>query len=159
MDGINSRPYEPGELAPALYLSDPSGATHRACLPLHSQGDGAKPNFPRKSLKVSAKLSERELGDRKSFNLKGGTMLIWCTVLLFLGLTAFLDSMFTFGDIFRRVNSVLFMLVSLGLLVRTATKIKLAQREGEQKRIQELERQVAELSKTQPKKEKVGAPN
>jgi hypothetical protein len=73
-------------------------------------------------------------------------MLIWCSVLLFLGMAAFLDSLFTFGEIFRKINSVLFMLVSLGLLVRTSTKIRMAKREGQEKRIQELERQVAELS-------------
>ena len=78
-------------------------------------------------------------------------MLIWCSMLLFLGIAAFLDSLFTFGDIFRRVNSVLFMLVSLGLLVRTSTKIRLAQREGLQKKIRHLEEQIAELDK----KEKV----
>ena len=78
-------------------------------------------------------------------------MLAWCAVLLFLGIAAFLDSIFTFGEIFRRVNSVLFMLVSLGLLVRTSTKIKMAKREGQDKKIEELQKQVAEMSK----KEKV----
>jgi uncharacterized protein YqgV (UPF0045/DUF77 family) len=76
-------------------------------------------------------------------------MLVWCAVLLFLGIAAFLDSLFTFGEIFRKINSVLFMLVSLGLLVRVSTKIKLAKREGEQQRIEELEKQVAELSRKQ----------
>ena len=78
-------------------------------------------------------------------------MLIWCSVLLFLGIAAFLDSVFTFGEIFRRINSVLFMLVSLGLLVRTSTKIRAAKRERLQKKIEDLERQVAELTR----KEKV----
>jgi len=78
-------------------------------------------------------------------------MLIWCSVLLFLGITAFLDSIFTFGEIFRRINSVLFMLVSLGLLVRTSTKMRAAKKERLQKKIEDLERQVAELSR----KEKV----
>lgn len=72
-------------------------------------------------------------------------MLIWCSVLLFLGIFAFLDSIFTFGEIFRRVNSVLFMLVSLGLLVRTSTKIRMAKREEQSKRIEHLEKKVAEL--------------
>jgi hypothetical protein len=76
-------------------------------------------------------------------------MLVWCGMLLFLGVAAFLDSLFTFGEIFRRINSVLFMLVSLGLLVRVSTKIRMARREGEHKRIEELERQVAELSRRQ----------
>ena len=79
-------------------------------------------------------------------------MLIWCSVLLFLGIAAFLDSIFTFGEIFTKVNSVLFMLVSLGLLVRTSTKIRLAKREGLQKRIEQLENQIAQLAK----KEKAG---
>ena len=79
-------------------------------------------------------------------------MLMWCSVLLFLGIAAFLDSIFTFGEIFRRINSVLFMLVSLGLLVRTSTKIRLAQRESYQKKIQQLEDRIAELTK----KEKAG---
>lgn len=72
---------------------------------------------------------------------------MWCSVLLFLGIAAFLDSIFTFGEIFRRINSVLFMLVSLGLLVRTSTKIRLAQREAYQKKIQQMENQIAELTK------------
>ena len=68
-------------------------------------------------------------------------MLIWCSVLLFLGIAAFLDSIFTFGDIFQRINSVLFMLVSLGLLVRTSTKIRMAQREGQVRRIEQQTKQ------------------
>ena len=84
-------------------------------------------------------------------------MLVWCSVLLFLGITAFLDSIFTFGEIFRRVNSVLFMLVSLGLLVRTSTKMRIGKREGYEKRIGELETKIAELTSKVPKKEKAEA--
>lgn len=76
-------------------------------------------------------------------------MLIWCAVLLFLGVAAFLDSLFTFGEIFRKINSVLFMLVSLGLLVRVSTKIRMARREGQEKRIEQLENKIAELSQKQ----------
>lgn len=43
-------------------------------------------------------------------------MLIWALVLIVLGVLAFLDSLFAFGEIFRRVNAVMFLLVSLGLL-------------------------------------------
>ncbi|MGB8657679.1 MAG: hypothetical protein WCE90_07830 [Candidatus Zixiibacteriota bacterium] len=74
-------------------------------------------------------------------------MLIWCSVLLFLGVAAFLDSIFTFGEIFRTVNSVLFMLVSLGLLVRTSTKMRAGKREGLEKRLRQMENQMAELTK------------
>ena len=80
-------------------------------------------------------------------------MLIWCSVLLFLGIAAFLDSIFTFGEIFTKVNSVLFMLVSLGLLVRTSTKMRMGQREESQKKIKQLEGRIEELTK----KEKVEA--
>jgi positive regulator of sigma E activity len=84
-------------------------------------------------------------------------MLIWCSVLLFLGITAFLDNIFTQNDIFRTINSVLFMLVSLGLLVRTSTKTKIGKRESYQKRIEELEQQVKELTQAEhpPQKAKV----
>jgi len=51
-------------------------------------------------------------------------MLIWCALLFFLGLMAFLDSVFNMGEIFRQVNSVVFLLVSLALLIRTTTKAK-----------------------------------
>jgi len=73
-------------------------------------------------------------------------MLIWCTVLLFLGVTAFLDNLFTQNEIFRTINSVLFMLVSLGLLVRTSTKKRIGRTESYLRRIDELERQIKDLT-------------
>jgi hypothetical protein len=84
-------------------------------------------------------------------------MLIWCCVLLFLGVTAFLDNIFTQNEIFRTINSVLFMLVSLGLLVRISTKKRIGQTESYLKRINELEQQVKNLSPTEhsPQKTKV----
>jgi hypothetical protein len=72
-------------------------------------------------------------------------MLTWCAILFFLGVAAFLDSLFTFGEIFRKVNSVLFMLVSLGLLVRVSIKTKLGQRENYQGKIRELETEIQTL--------------
>jgi O-antigen ligase len=72
-------------------------------------------------------------------------MLVWCAVLFFLGIIAFLDSLFTFGEIFRRINSVFFMLVSLGLLVRTSTKMKMKQIEGYIEKIKKLEEEVKAL--------------
>jgi len=47
-------------------------------------------------------------------------MLTWCAVLFILGVLAFLDALFNppYGDIFRKVNSLLFMLISLGILIR-----------------------------------------
>ncbi len=47
-------------------------------------------------------------------------MLTWCAVLFILGILAFLDAMIAppYGDILRKVNSLLFMLISLGMLIR-----------------------------------------
>jgi hypothetical protein len=73
-------------------------------------------------------------------------MLVWCAVLFLLGIIAFLDSLFTFGEIFRRINSVFFMLVSLGLLVRTSTKMKMKQMEGYIEKIKKLEEEVKALN-------------
>jgi hypothetical protein len=78
-------------------------------------------------------------------------MLIWCAVLFFLGVAAFMDSLFTFGEIFRRVNSVLFMLVSLGLLVRVSIKAKMGQRENYQERIRNLETEILNLKEEKTK--------
>lgn len=72
-------------------------------------------------------------------------MLIWCAVLFILGILAFMDSLFNYGEIFRQVNSVLFMLVSLGLLIRTTTKIKLRTVEGYMERIKQLEDELLAL--------------
>ncbi len=69
-------------------------------------------------------------------------MFMWCGVLFVLGLMAFVDSIFNMGEIFRKVNSVMFMLISLALLIRTTTKIKASKRENYEKRIFSLEQQV-----------------
>lgn len=74
-------------------------------------------------------------------------MLTWCSILFVLGVAAFLDSLFSYGDIFRQVNSVLFMLVSLGLLVRTTTKMRLRITEGYIARIEKLEQELKELTR------------
>lgn len=66
-------------------------------------------------------------------------MLGWCALLFILGIIAFMDSLFNYGEIFRRINSVLFLLISLGLLVRTSMKIRLRQIENLTQRVKELE--------------------
>jgi hypothetical protein len=73
-------------------------------------------------------------------------MLIWCMTLFGLGVLAFLDTIFNYGEIFRRVNSILFMLLSLGLLVRTKMLIKFGRIEGLMKRNAELETRLNETS-------------
>jgi hypothetical protein len=72
-------------------------------------------------------------------------MLVWCAILFLLGVAAFLDSLFNMGEIFRQVNSVLFMLISVALFFRTTSKIKSKRTENQDKRIFQLERQVNTL--------------
>lgn len=81
-------------------------------------------------------------------------MLIWCSLLFLLGVLAFFDSIFNMGDIFRQINSVLFMLLSLGLFLRTTTKKKLQKLESFEsenfnlkRKIQTLENSRERLSK------------
>jgi putative copper export protein len=47
-------------------------------------------------------------------------MVTWCAILFILGVLAFLDVLFTppYGDIFIKVDSLLFMMISLGMLIR-----------------------------------------
>ena len=77
-------------------------------------------------------------------------MLAWCTILFLLGILAFMDTIFNYGEIFRRVNSVVFMLVSLGLLVRTSMKMRIKRIEGLIARVEELEGQLAQIKASQP---------
>ena len=70
-------------------------------------------------------------------------MLAWCAILFALGILAFLDTIYNYGEIFRRVNSVVFMLVSLGLLVRTSMKMKMRRIEGLISKVEDLEGQFA----------------
>jgi hypothetical protein len=61
-----------------------------------------------------------------------------------LGVLALLDTFFNYGEIFRRVNSILFMLVSLGLLVRTRMLTKFGKLEDLLKRNIEVENQATQ---------------
>ncbi|MEE8404185.1 MAG: hypothetical protein V3S17_02215 [candidate division Zixibacteria bacterium] len=80
-------------------------------------------------------------------------MFIWCSILFGLGILAFLDSIFNMGEIFRQVNSVFFMLISLALLIRTTTKMKSRTKEYDQSQIYSLEQQVKVLKKGREKLE------
>ena len=75
-------------------------------------------------------------------------MLLWCATLFGLGVLAFLDTFFNYGEIFRRVNAVVFMLLSLGLLVRTRMLIKLGRLDGLLKRNTEQESQSSQSSQS-----------
>ena len=80
-------------------------------------------------------------------------MFYWCAFLFLLGITAFLDTLFNYGDIFRQVNSVLFMLLSLGLLIRTTTKMKERKIEKYEERIENLEMNLRALKTDKTKME------
>ena len=83
-------------------------------------------------------------GNRK----KGGKMLVWCITLFCLGIIAFMDSLFNYGDIFRRINSIVFMLVSLGLLIRTSVMARMGHKEELSRRNEELEKQTTDPGRT-----------
>lgn len=73
-------------------------------------------------------------------------MLMWVSIMFGLGIAAFVDSIYNFGDIFRQVNSVIFLLVSVGLLVRTTTLKKRGRMENYQDRIDKLERDIKTMA-------------
>jgi cytochrome c oxidase subunit IV len=77
-------------------------------------------------------------------------MLAWCAILFVLGILAFMDTIFNYGEIFRKVNSVVFMLISLGLLVRTSMKMRVRRIERLVSRVAELEEHVAQLTRSSP---------
>ena len=72
-------------------------------------------------------------------------MFIWCAILFGLGILAFLDSLFNMGEIFRRVNSVIFMLTSLAILVRSSTKARERKSEHHLEEIRSLKQDIAVL--------------
>ncbi|RKX27756.1 MAG: hypothetical protein DRP45_00280 [Candidatus Zixiibacteriota bacterium] len=78
-------------------------------------------------------------------------MLIWCGVLFALAIFAFVDSVLNMGEVFRQVNSVLFMLISLALFVRTSTKSKEQKLEKYQDKIFVLEREIRSLKEGREK--------
>jgi hypothetical protein len=77
-------------------------------------------------------------------------MFLWCAILFVLGIAAFLDSILNlYGDLFRQINSVFFMLISLGLLVRTSTKKSQGLMENYENRVENLELQVKQMKRMQ----------
>lgn len=78
-------------------------------------------------------------------------MLMWSAILFILGVAAFLDALFNYGEIFRKINSVLFLLISLAILVRTTTKMKDARIEKYQQQVDDLEQKVNNLSRNKEK--------
>jgi hypothetical protein len=78
-------------------------------------------------------------------------------MLFLLGVLAFLDSIFNYGEIFRQVNSFMFMLISLGVLIRLRKErmdtLRVKSRLAEPLSTEEKK---TELLKTEEKKVEVG---
>ncbi len=74
-------------------------------------------------------------------------MLIWSVVLFGLGVLAVLDSQFNYGQVFRSANSFVYMLLSLGVLIRTRILGTRGYREWLVRRNIELEAKVEELQR------------
>jgi hypothetical protein len=79
-------------------------------------------------------------------------MFIWGLVLFGLGIVAFLDAQFNFGYIFRTANSFMFMLVSLGILIRTRSLKKMGFREQLIEHNDELKDRIKDLKESQEEK-------
>ncbi|GEM_PF-765361 len=75
-------------------------------------------------------------------------MLWWCAFLFVLGIIAFLDSIYNYGEIFRRINSVIFMLSALGLLMRVSMKAKIGTIENYIAKIRQLEKEIREIKES-----------
>lgn len=76
-------------------------------------------------------------------------MLVWSLVMFGLGVGALLDTIFNYGNIYRQINSVLFMLVALGLIVRCSLLSRAKQRENMIAHIREMERELRLLQTRQ----------
>jgi hypothetical protein len=75
-------------------------------------------------------------------------MLIWSLVLFSLGVLAVLDSQFNYGQLFRSTNSIMYMLLSLGVLVRAKIMGTRGYREQLVRKNIELEERVKELERS-----------
>jgi hypothetical protein len=83
-------------------------------------------------------------------------MFIWSLVLLGLGVLAILDAQYNYGYVFRSANSVVFMLMSLGVLIRTKILRSQGYREQLVRKNIELEEKVKELQHSLTLLEKQG---
>jgi len=80
-------------------------------------------------------------------------MLFWSLVLFGLGILAVLDSQLNYGYIFRSTNSIIFMLLSLGVLVRSKHLDKMGFKEHLIQNNEELKARIQEYRNVQRQKE------
>ena len=85
-------------------------------------------------------------------------MLVWSMVLFILGILALLDSQFNYGYLFRTTNSAVFMLVALGILIRTRLLEKMGLKERLLLNNDELRARMLKLKDVQKNSEGQAAP-
>jgi len=74
-------------------------------------------------------------------------MLYWCIALFVMGIISFLDNIFSYGEVFRWINSALFMLVSLGILIRTKMMVKIGKIERLIEEVEFYKREITGLNR------------
>jgi hypothetical protein len=74
-------------------------------------------------------------------------MVVWGVVLFGLGILSFLDTAFGYGNTFRGANSILFLLVSLGILTRTRNLERLRYKEELLESKRELQAHFEQMKK------------
>ena len=84
-------------------------------------------------------------------------MFIWSLVLFGLGILAVLDSQFNYGYIFRSANSAVFMLLSLGILIRTRLLRKMGYKENLLRKNIELNAKIEDIERSQSPEERMKA--
>ncbi len=72
-------------------------------------------------------------------------MLVWSLVVFGLGVLAFVDSQLNYGYVFRSANAAVFMLLSLGVLIRIKVLTNRGYRERLARNNIELKSKIAEL--------------
>jgi hypothetical protein len=77
-------------------------------------------------------------------------MLVWWAMMFTLGALALCDSYLDFGGLFRQINSAIFLLASLGLLVRIVRKTQQHTKEKLVERIGELESELHITKSAEP---------
>jgi hypothetical protein len=82
-------------------------------------------------------------------------MFIWGLVLFGLGILAVLDSQLNYGYVFRSANSMVFLLLSLGVLIRTKILQKQGYKEHLLKKNIELNARIEDMERSQSPEERV----
>ena len=86
-------------------------------------------------------------------------MVVWCLVLFGIGAAAFLDTHYNYGHIFRQVNAVLFMSMSLAILYRITTKVRIGAREALEAKLADALTRIESLQSQMKPSGSIAAPD